>query len=98
VVHGDGRLQRFGGGAGQADVFGDVAGDAGGGEGEVVTPCVREQAGVVKQGCGVQEFGVDVDSFELADGAGELVRAVAVLEQRFGQDFGGGVCGRAEVT
>jgi hypothetical protein len=49
----------------------------------------------VQQRCREQQLGVHVDLFELAQGAAESVRAVAVVEQGCRKDAGGGIRRRA---
>ena len=64
------------------------------GEGEVCVAGGVHQAGVVQQRSRVQQLGVDVDALELAQGATEDVGAVAVVQQRDGQDAAGALLGR----
>ena len=66
-----------------------------GGEGEVCVAGRVHQAGVVQQGARVEQLGVDVDALELAQGAAEDVGAVAVVQQRDGQDASGALLRRS---
>ena len=58
----------------------------GGGEGEVGGAGGVDQSGVVQQGAGEEQFGVDVGALELAEGATVDVGPVAVVEQGLRED------------
>ena len=60
VVHRDGGQQGVGGGGREADLFGDIARQPRRGEGEVGVAGGVHQTGVVQQGAGEQQLGVDV--------------------------------------
>ena len=81
VVHGDRGLHGLGRRARQAHLFGHILSYPCGGQGEVVLAPGENQAGVVQECRREQQFGVDLQPFQFAQGTGECIRAVAVVDQ-----------------
>ena len=81
VVQRDRGADRLGGGGGQAHLLGDVPGDAGAAPGEVDVPLAGRQAGVVQQGGGEEQLGIDCQALQRAQGGTEGEGAVGVVQQ-----------------
>ena len=82
VVHRDRGRQDLGGRGGQPHLVGDLARQPHRRQREISAVGQLHQAGVVQDGRGEQQFGVDRQPLELAQRAAEPVGPVAVLQQR----------------